>query len=145
MKGELYNPKNPEYAAISDTESAKGALDSMLMQLRANKTPVSLGDLRDPFCQRLPEEIKKELILRGLNRLATRAPHADAYQAVYDETLMVEGVLRAAGAFTPRNAKAPGPPKRTREQRLAALGGGSRRGDDDSRRNKKPSPWGYRT
>ena len=69
LKGELHNPKNPEYAAVRDTESAKGALDSMLMKLRAAGIPVSLEEMRDALCVRLPEEIKKEMIMYGFARL----------------------------------------------------------------------------
>ena len=34
MKGEMYNPENPEYTVIFDVESAKGALGSAHMKLK---------------------------------------------------------------------------------------------------------------
>jgi hypothetical protein len=137
LKAELHNPKNPEYAAICDTESTKGALDAMLLKLRAAGVPVSLEELRDAFLARLPELFKTQMILHGCDRLAARGATADVYMSTYQEALRIEMALRAAGAFTPRDVKATGTPKRTREQRLAALGDGSRRGDDDSRRGKR--------
>ena len=50
MKSKLHSPKNPAYAAIRDTGSMKGALDSMLMKLRAAGIPVSLEEMRNAFC-----------------------------------------------------------------------------------------------
>ena len=141
LNGYLYAPKNPEYAAVRDIESTKDALDSMLLKLRALNIPVSPEEMSDVFCQRLPEEIKKKLILNGSNRFAARAPNTDTYQAVYDEAPMIEGALRAAGACTPRDTNTPGVLKRIHGQRVAALGDGSRRGDDDSLHSRKPSPW----
>ena len=54
--------------------------------------------------------------MHGFIRLEKPKPHAaSAYQAAYGEALTIEGALRSTGAFTPRSAEAPGPPKRTRE------------------------------
>ena len=108
----------------------------MLMNLRAAGVPVSLEEMRDTFISRLPDELKKEMILHGFARLES-CDTADVYEAAYEEALMIENAIRAAGAFTPRDTKVAGPPKRSREQRLAALGDGSRRGGDDSRRGNK--------
>lgn len=47
MKGEMYNPKNPEYAAICDVESAKGAPNFVYMELYASNIAVSLEELGD--------------------------------------------------------------------------------------------------
>ena len=63
------------------------------------------------------------MILHDFARLESRAA-VDIYTAVYNEALMVENPLRAAGAFTPRGDD-----------------DGSRRGNDDSRRGK-PFPHG---
>ena len=52
---------------------------------------------------------------------------------------MIETALRAAGAFTPHDITVASPSKRTREQRLTALGDSSRHGDDESRRGKRSS------
>ena len=136
LKDELHNPKNPEYAANCDTESTKEALGAMLMNLRAAGVPVSLGEIRDAFISRLPDELKKEMILHGFDRLET-CDAAGIYKAAYEEAPMIENALRATGAFTPCDTNVAGPPKMSREHRLAALGGGSRRGDDDSRRGNK--------
>ena len=73
---------------------------------------------------RLPGEVKAEMILHGFARLASRDA-AEVYTATYDEALMIETALRTAGTFTPSNTKVEGPPNRTCEQRLAALGDGS--------------------
>jgi hypothetical protein len=70
MRGPLYNPKNPEYAASHDTESTKGALDSMLLKLRDLNIPVTTDELGSAFIERLPEKIKKHVIMYGLDRLA---------------------------------------------------------------------------
>ena len=80
--------------------------------------------MRSAFYQQLPGETKKELVIHGFARHAARAPHDGPYQAVYSKAFMVEGAMRAVGAFKPRGDKLVGPSKRTREQRLAALGGG---------------------
>ena len=72
----------PGYVAIRDTESTKGALDSMLIKLRAVDIPVSLEEMSGASCQRLPGETKKELIVHGFTRLGTRKPHADTHKAV---------------------------------------------------------------
>ena len=50
MKDKLYNPKNPGYAAICDVDSTEGALDFILMRLRALNIPVSLEEMGDAFC-----------------------------------------------------------------------------------------------
>ena len=105
--------------------------------MRAAGIPVSLEEMRNAFYEQLPGEIKKELILHDFVRLEARKPHAGAYKAVYDEALMIENALRTTGTFTPRGTKTPGPPKRTHEQRLAAIGDGSRRGGGDSQRSNK--------
>ena len=114
VKGELYNPKNPEYAAICDTESTKGAFDSMLVKLPAMSIPVSIEEMSGACCQRLPEETKEELIMYGFARLETRKPHIDAYQAVYDEALMIEGALEP-----PARSHRAAPRRRGRRRGLA--------------------------
>ena len=55
LKSEFHNPKNPEYVAINDTESTRGALDAMMLKLRAARVPVSLEEMRDAFSARFPE------------------------------------------------------------------------------------------
>ena len=70
--------------------------------------------------------------MHGFDRPDAHKPHADAYQAVYDESLMIEGALRDTGAFTPRDTRTSGPSKMSREQRLAALDDGSRHDNGDS-------------
>ena len=79
MKGALYDPKNPEYAATRDTESTKGVLESVLLKLSEQHAPVSLGEMRDAFYQRIPEVTKRELTLNGFARLEERAPHDNPY------------------------------------------------------------------
>ena len=91
--------------------------------------------MRDAFLARLIDEVKTDMILHGFARPESRAA-ANVYKAAYEGALMIETALRSASAFTPRDTKVAGPPKMTREQRLAALDDGSRRGDDDSRRGK---------
>ena len=61
----------------------------MLMKLRAVGIPASLEEMSDAFCQQLPEETKKNLILHGFTWLETRKPHADTHKAVYDKALMI--------------------------------------------------------
>ena len=49
LKAEMYNPKNPQYVAARDTESANGAVDTMAVKLRANEVSVFVGELRGAF------------------------------------------------------------------------------------------------
>ena len=112
LKTELYNPNNQAYVAIRDMESAKGALDSMLVKLRAAGVSVSLVEMRDAFVARLPDEVKTGMILHGFAWHASRAA-TDVHLATYEEALMIETALRAAGAFTPHETKVAGPPKTT--------------------------------
>ena len=88
LKGELHNPKNPEYAGVRDTESAKGELVSVRMKLRAADIPVSLENMRDAFLCGLPEEVRKETTLHGFARLESRTA-TGVYKAVYDEAFMI--------------------------------------------------------
>ena len=85
MKGELYSPKHPGYAATHDAESTKGALASMLMRQRALNIAVLLEEIGDAFCQWLSDKAKSELIMHGFARFEARKPHVDYYQAVYVE------------------------------------------------------------
>ena len=101
LKAELHNPKNPEYASICDTESTKGALDAMLLKLRAARVPVSLEEMRDAFLVRLPNEVRTQMIMHGCDRLAARGAAADVYMSTYEEAFNIEMALRAAGTFTP--------------------------------------------
>ena len=132
LKTEFFDPKNLVYVAIRGAESAECALDSILAKLRAAGVSVSLEEMRDAFVPRLPDEVKTKMIPHGFARLASHAA-PDVYKATYEEALMIETALRAAGTSTPRDTKVAGPPKRTRWQRLVALGDDSRRGGDDSR------------
>ena len=119
----MHNPKNPQYVAVRDTESANGAVDSVTVKLRANEVSFSVEELRGAFISRF-------------TRLASCVA-AGVYKANYEEAPMIETTLRAAVVFTLRDIKVAGPPRRTREQRLAALCDGSRRRDNDSRRGKR--------
>ena len=47
LRAELHNPKNPEYVAVRDTESAKGVLGSILVELRTAGISVSPEEMRD--------------------------------------------------------------------------------------------------
>ena len=107
LKADVYNPKNPAYVAILDTESTKGAPDSMLVKLRATGVSVSFGEMGDAFVARLPGEVKTEMILYGFARLASHDT-AEVDKAAYEEALMVETALRAAGTFTLRDNKVVG-------------------------------------
>ena len=50
------------YVAIRDTESAKGALDSVLVKIRAAGVLASLEEMRGAFVARLPDELKTGMI-----------------------------------------------------------------------------------
>ena len=69
-----FRVKNPEYAAIRDTESTKGALDSVPLKLREQNIAISLDEMHDAPYLWLPDIIKKEMIMHGFARLEAYKP-----------------------------------------------------------------------